>query len=176
VKPAASASDIEASKRNDAFWLDDARMKGDAVKRLKAVLASLRAQGIPVLVCEGFRSAERQRLLFCRNRTKEELLQAGYKEKEIDDARKLGHDEKAPVAANTWEWSSEKGHGAGTAIDVRWLWKGKVKPSLPWETWEKPMRRTIVDVHGCKWGGDWVLKGGKRDHGHIEYVERGKPQ
>lgn len=49
-----------------------------------------------------------------------------------------------------------------------WLWEREVVPSLPFETWKEPVRRTVVDIHCCTREGDWNLQDGRGDSCHIE--------
>jgi peptidoglycan L-alanyl-D-glutamate endopeptidase CwlK len=96
-----------------------------------AALAACAAAGLEVMVYEGFRSMELQKIYYARGRTV------------IPPASTVTN---APT--NLYSW-----HGYGLAVDV-------VHKTLFWkppggEAWFKQVA-DIFKMHDCKWGGDWT--------------------
>jgi hypothetical protein len=157
---------VEASKRGDAL-LDDGRVDRDAAARFKAILAELRARGLPVRVHEAYRAPERQKDIYASGRTDGQLREAGYTEAEIKRARRAGFPATGPKAAPSWK-SGAKGHGGGLAMDVWWVVKGKGQPAAPYASWKQALGEAAA-AHDCVWGGNWEWK---YDPPHVEYFKR----
>lgn len=173
--PAAPPSDVEASKKGDAL-LDDERMDSVAVEKFKAILADLRAQGLPVRVHEAFRTPERQKDIYASGRTDEQLEKANYKPWEIRRARRAGFTpagtnprpgKKPETAAPSWR-AGPKGHTGGLAMDVWWVVNGKGRSAAPHAEWKKALGKAAA-AHGCAWGGNWKWK---YDAPHVEYFKK----
>ena len=164
--PKAPASDVAVSVIGDAL-LNDEHMDPDAVKKFKAILSDLRAQGLPVRVHEAYRTPERQKNIYASGRTDDQLRKAGYTEAEIKRARRAGFPASAGIAAPSWK-SGNKGHGGGLAMDVWWVVKGKGQPAAPHASWKKALA-VAVAAQGCAWGGNWKWK---KDPPHVEYFKK----
>jgi len=162
----APASDVEASKIGDAL-LEDPHMDAVAAAKFKAILATLRAQGLPVRVHETYRTPERQKNIYASGRSDDALRKAGYTEAEIKRARRAGFPASAKIAAPSWK-SGSKGHGGGLAMDVWWVVNGKGQPAAPLAPWKKALAAAVA-AQGCAWGGNWRWK---KDPPHVEYFKK----
>lgn len=163
----APADDVEASKIGDAI-LDKEGMDPEASRRFKAILAELRADGIPIRVHEGFRNAGRQKDIYAAGRSDEKLRAVGYSEPEIRRARNAGFPPTGDTRAPDWRWGP-KGHGGGLAMDVWWVVGGKGQPAARWASWRKRLDEA-TKAQGCAWGGSWQWK---KDRPHVECFLKG---
>ncbi len=162
----APALDVEASKKGDAL-LDDEHMDSVAAAKFKAIVAQLRAQGLPVRVHETYRTPERQKNIYASGRTDDQLQKVGYTDAEIKRARRAGFPATAKIAAPGWE-SGPTGHGGGLAMDVWWVVGGKGQPAAPYISWKKALGVAVAS-QGCVWGGNWKWK---KDPPHVEYFKK----
>lgn len=141
------------------YLLDDERVHPIFRRKAKAVLADVRLWGRPIIVIEVFRSLERQRQLYAKGRTDDQLQKAGYSKEEIAKIRQQGFLEVDPKVTYR---KTPKAHGKGLAMDVAWLVNGKVTWNVPEDWWDLYGR--CAKAHGLIWGGDWKM----RDKGHVE--------
>ena len=162
--PDATPEDLEVCRAGD-HKLEDEHMNSSAKRVFKALLADLRAQGLPVRVWETYRTPERQKDLYASSRTDEQLRKAGYTQADIDHARKAGNRPDTDWKADTWKWSPNAGHSGGRAMDVWWVLKGKPQAAAPWEPWLKTFEAAVA-AHHCKWGGHWK----RPDRPHVDYT------
>jgi hypothetical protein len=162
--PDATPEDLEICKDGD-HKLEDEHMNSDAKKVFKALLADLRAKGLPVRVWETYRTPERQKDLYASSRTDEQLRKAGYSPEDIARARRLGNRPDTEWKAGSWKWSPNAGHSGGKAMDVWWVVKGKPQAAAPWKPWLLKFEAAVA-AHRCKWGGHWTPV----DRPHVEYV------
>ncbi len=94
-------------------------------------LAACRAQGLPAIVYEAYRTPELQALYYARGRTQ---IPPSYT---VTNAR-----------SNLYSW-----HGYGLAVDV-------IHETKEWDVSEAWFAQVAACFRaaGCKWGGDWKMK------------------
>lgn len=142
------------------YLLMDERVHPQARELFLELLRRVRAQGIPLVVVEVYRSKERQRMLYAQGRTDEQLRARGYTQEEIQRARKAGYTSEKKRVTNVMNAGM---HSKGRAMDCAFLVDGKLRYDVRDEWWQA-YGKTAKQL-GLVWGGDWKMA----DRPHVEY-------